>query len=279
MANSAALGLIPSLLGLATSIGTAIPGLKKPKRTKTSQRAALEASGAAGRAAVGASQTGRGASRGLALRSGLRASSEAAKQGAGVAAAAADRDEARFQAELTQRNKRLAQFGGDLASFGSTLGTGIVEARAAKAAEEGGPFALEQTAAAPETSPTARQIGGAGNVVQPSIQELAQQPQQQQLAQGPQQIDQAVPGVPEAPQTQLQGPTFDPVRASLGMSGLDQLEALAPQAEFQLRAQNLALQEAERQGVPISRVLAQLNRQMGNVPQLQDPGELDFEGF
>jgi len=271
--RSAALGLIPGLLGLATSIGTAIPGLKKPKRTRASQKAAQDASSRAAAAAVGGAQTGFGATRGLALRSGLRQASEASRAGASAAAEGALRDEQFNQVVLNQRNKRLAQFGGDLASFGSTLGTGVVEARAAKAAEEGGPFAP-----AAET-PEQIAVGGGGRVALPSIQELAQQPQQQQLAQGPQQVDRTVPGVPEAQQTQLQAPSFDPVRASIGLPQLSELQAIAPQAEFKLRAQNLALQEAERQGVPISRVLAQMNRQMDNVPQLQDPDELDFEGF
>ena len=68
------MGMLPSLIGLGTGIATAIPGLKKPKKTTTSRNAAGEAASSVGRAAVGASQTGFGATRGLNLRTGLRLS-------------------------------------------------------------------------------------------------------------------------------------------------------------------------------------------------------------
>lgn len=275
MANgAAALGLIPSLLGLGASIGTAIPGLRKPKRTGASRKAAQEAASRTAAAAVGGAQTGFGATRGLALRTGLRQASEASRAAAPAAAEAALRDEALFQEQQLRRNQRLAEFGQNLAGFGATLGEQVVEARAAKAEEERTP---EEIAAAMETSPTARQIGGAGNVSMPSIQELAQQQQQQpQLAGGP---TQEVPGVPQAPETQLAQPdlSVDPIRQSLGLPQLNETLQLAPQAEFKLRMQSLAFQEAERQGVDIGRVLAQMNRMTGNIPQLQPPGDLGFE--
>jgi hypothetical protein len=68
---------------------------------------------------------------------------------------------------------------------------------------------------------------------------------------------------------------FDPTRAALGLPQVNELQQIAPELEFKLRMQNMALQEAERQGQPIERVFAQLNRQLGNIPNLQQPGELD----
>ena len=275
MANTAALGLIPSLLGLAVDIGTAIPGLKKPKRTDTSAKAARDASRKSAAAAVGGSQTGFGATRGLALRTGLRQASSASRAGAAEAAQAANADEIRFNQQLIARNQRVADFGQRLGSAGATIGQGVVEAQAAKSAEEeaaavrGG---AQAEAVAPLVTPEARGIDPAtGLEQQEAPTEIAGQEgelTEQEV------IDQTLADANVGP-TKAFSEGFDPTRAALGLPQITELQQIAPELEFKLRMQNMALQEAERQGQPIERVFAQLNRQLGNIPNLQQPGELD----
>lgn len=106
--------LISSLVGLGTKVAGAVPGLKKPKKVNTAKEVAKSATAQFGNA-VGAAQSGHGASRGLALREGLRQGVAAAGEASAKVGMAAQRDVATNQANMDARNERIAAFTGDLA--------------------------------------------------------------------------------------------------------------------------------------------------------------------
>lgn len=262
------------LLGLGASLGAQIPGLKKPKRTNAAQNAVRETSMRAAGAAVGGSQTGFGASRGLALRSGLRAAGNIAREGAAVAGKAAATDEARFQDRTDARNARVAQFGKDVGETGAAIGTGITETRqAAQAEEEAGKQAelqmLQQQAAT--LLPTYAESQG--------IDEATGLPQQQQ-AQELQPMQEipvgAGPGLDDLDEfggheSDLMAPPsieelgMDPALAELGLQDKEVLYSIAPELEAQHRLENLALAEAYRTGANMNRIYARLRR-MQDLP-------------
>jgi hypothetical protein len=258
-------GTIADLAGLATQVGTAIPGLKKARKRDTSRRAAQAGAQATMAGAVGASQTGHGATRGLALREGLRAASQAAVRSADAASTAAAQDEARYVAERDARNQRLAEFGAGVAGMGAQIGQSVAEVkamRAAEAAEAGvAPEAVEQVA---EQAPD----------VQMAQQELQEIP----VGPGPtlEQTDQY--GEPLAgPTMQLAPPTTaqDAYRRALGLPDQPILR-LAPELEYKLRLQNLIVEEADRLGVQTTQILAQALRNANITPDLGEivrPGE------
>jgi hypothetical protein len=253
-------GTIAGLAGLATSIGTAVPGLKKARKRDTSQRAARAGALGAMAGAVGASQTGAGATRGLALREGLRAASQAAVRSADAASTAAAQDEARFVAERDARNERLQSFGQDLAGAAGQIGQGVVDIKAMRAAElqEGG---VDPVAAAK----LAEQA--------PDVQ-AAQEQELQEIPVGPgptlEQTDQFGEPLP-GPTMQLAPPTTaqDAYRRSLGLPDKPILR-LAPELEYKLRLQNLMVEEADRLGIPTTQILAQALRNANISPDLGD---------
>jgi len=266
------------LLGLGASLGAQIPGLKKAKKGNSSASAARQVSMKAAGVAVGASQTGFGASRGLALRSGLRAAGQYVREGAAGAAKGAAADEAQYQADKGARSERLAKFGKDVGEVGATIGTGITESRAAAEAEaaagkQAEMQALEQQAATllptyaesqdinPET--------GLGN----EQQGMTPQPMQElEVGAGPtlDQTDQygdsemdPTAGL-NAPPT-LDEMAMDPALAELGLQDKETLYSIAPELEAQHRLENLALHEAYRTGANMNRIYARLRR-MQDLP-------------
>lgn len=106
--------LISSLVGIGSKVAGAVPGMRKPKKVNTAAEVA-KTSQRQFNAAVGASQTGHGASRGLALREGLRKAADASGNAAAQVGMAAQRDAATNQANTDARNERIAGFTGDLA--------------------------------------------------------------------------------------------------------------------------------------------------------------------
>lgn len=281
MANSKASKAFENLaplLGLGASIGAQIPGLKKPKKTNTASAAARKASMKSAGAAVGASQTGFGASRGLALRSGLRAGAKHAREGAAGAANAAAMDEANFQSQNDARNTRLAQFGKDVGEVGASIGTGITESRQAAAAEEEAGKAAEMAALQQQAAtllPTYAETTGQdpNTGLQQEQPGMTPQPMQElEVGPGPtlEQTDQygdsemdPTAGLTAAPG--LEELAMDPALAELGLQNKETLYSIAPELEAQHRLENLALAEAYRTGANINRIYARLRR-MQDLP-------------
>lgn len=269
------------LFGLAAQIGTAIPGLKKPKKSNAAADAARETSKRAAGAAVGASQTGFGASRGLALRSGLRAASDIAREGAVAAGRAADLDEQRHQKAVAVRNANLATFGKDLAETGASIGQGLVESRTAAEAEKaaGDAKIQELRTKAAGLLPTYGQTMGIDPATGLSTGQTEQaQPQTlegyEEVPTGPgPDLDQMDPNgdpydgevLPEPPT--LAELSLDPALAELGIGEKEALYSIAPELELQHRMENFAADEAYRTGGNLLRVYARVRR-MQNSPAI-----------
>lgn len=264
------------LFGLGAKIGAAIPGLKKPKKSNDSAVAARQTSMRAAGAAVGASQQGFGASRGLALRSGLRAASKIAREGAYGAAVAADADQKRYEKRVDERNTRLSKFGSDLAETGAQVGQGIVESRQARAAAdaEAEKKARElQIQQMQESLPSMEDVLGIDPIT--GIQRGAEPANPQQLnpleeipvgAQGPTLDELDAYGEPTTGGQQIgEVPSIgdlamDPAIAQLGVADKETLYSIAPELELQHRLENFAIDEAYRTGTNMNRIYARLRR-------------------
>jgi hypothetical protein len=260
------------LFGLAASVAGQVPGLKKPRK-RGSEAAARNASMRSAGAAVGASQTGFGASRGLALRSGLRAAAKHARAGAVGAAQGEAADQASYDAEMTSRNARLAQFGKDMGEMAGMVGVGVVESRQAKAAEaEAGQLAEQQALQAQAASlmPTYAEEMGVDPATGLDPQQQGAAPQQlteEPIGPGPtlDQTDQYGDSQFDPMADVLAPPTLeqmslDPALAELGVQNKETLYSIAPELELQHRLENLALDEAYRTGTNINRIYARLRR-------------------
>jgi hypothetical protein len=260
--TSGVLGSLSSLVGLATSIGTAVPGLRKPNKATSSRAAAGEGASAVGRAAVGGAQTGFGATRGLNLRTGLRQASQVAKQTGGTLARAADADEVRFNRQNLLRQERLASFGADSADAAANIGLSIVEAQAAKAAEiEANQDLVAAQPGVPDYQlKMGQELGG-----QPAPQEAPGQFIQDSFQEG-----QPEPGLEGLPPAEID---IDPLDLVLGIPQKEELYLAAPVLEIQHRMENLAIQEAERQGLPIGSIYAKIQR-MQNLPAVRHAQEM-----
>lgn len=271
---------IAPLIGLGANIGAQIPGLKKAKKRNTAQSAVNETSRRAAGAAVGASQTGFGASRGLALRSGLRAASRIAVEGAGVAGRAAAADEASYQEEKNARNERLAQFGKDVGQMGAQIGVGITESRAAEEAEDAEGKAAElkmlqeQAAALLPTYAEQQGIDPITGLPAQTAQQMPEQEPLQEMQVGP------GPGLDELDEYGQHESDFigapdigevsmDPALAELGIADKETLYSIAPELELQHRLENFALDEAYRTGANINRIYARIRR-MQNQPAIDE---------
>jgi hypothetical protein len=264
------------LLGMGASLAAQVPGLKKPRRTNQSQVAARTTSMRGAATAVGASQTGFGASRGLALRSGLRAAAKHTREGAAAAAQGAAVDEQRHVRRVDARNTALGQFGKDVGEMTGMIGTGIVESRQAQAAqEEAGNLAEQQMLQAQAASllPTYAQSQGIDEATG-LPQQAPQQLQEEQVGPGPtlEQTDQYGDSTMDPMYGQLAPPTLeemtmDPALAELGLQDKETLYSIAPELELQHRLENFALDEAYRTGTNINRIYARLRR-MQNQPAI-----------
>lgn len=275
------------LLGLGASLGAQVPGLRKAKKRDTAQKAARDTSMKAAGAAVGASQTGFGASRGLALRSGLRAAANIARQGAFAAQQGAEADEARYVAERDARNQRLAQFGKDVGDMAGQIGTGIVESRQAKEAEAAAGQEAERKLQIQQMQammPSMEDVLGIDPVTGLPAQQAPQEAAPQELQEIPvgagpglDQLDEygePMDGqmLPEPPGLDELG--MDPALAELGIADKETLYSIAPELELQHRLENLALDEAYRTGTNINRIYARLRR-LQNQPAINHTIDLN----
>ena len=250
--------LIPSIVGLGIKTGTAIPGLKKPKRVQAQPIATR-----LGGQILGASQAGHGGSRGLALREGIRGAAQAAGNIAGVQEQANLSREAMYQNQLQQRNQNLATFGTDLAK-------GLGDMAAISIGPKGEPGAgdtafrnanpAEAQAQAMQTLPTAGRPQEAPATLQSSQIGLGQSAGdiagQMQSMQQMGQMPQAAPG----PASNFQ---FDPVSHVLQGSPPRVMPQVEQELAFKLDLQRLALDQAERMGMDIVKSKVLLDKQLG----------------
>lgn len=260
---------IPAAVGLATSLGTSIPGLRKPKKLISGSQAAREVGSRAAGAVQGAASTGFGASRGLAARTGARAAEQQTRAAAEQAGGLALKEGQLHRQNLDARNERLAAFGADLVDTTAQITQGAVEARAAQKALQGEQRIQDAQAAISEQPELAADPTGLGGGAAIGASPAANQAQVQQAQQ--QALATPVPGVTAPAPTPLApvGSAFDMYGASLGMEGIPELK-LAPVLERKLRLTRLASDEANRRGIPLTSVLAQMQRQIGSI-QLTSP--------
>jgi hypothetical protein len=251
--------LLPSLIGMGAKIGGAAAGLKKPKRTNVGGRAAARLASQANAGAVGAAQAGHGASRGLALREGLRSAAVQVGQASGQAADAAQQDEATYQAQLDQRNERIA-------SLTSGIGEGMAQMTQAFIKPEAGEEARSLVHDQPEMQDSATGLDTPAAGVAPSQQALTS------TAEAMADPDGATLGQLEQEfADEASGPTADfkstqALEELLTMAPTTAAPALEADLENRLQAKKLMLQDAERLGYSMDGILASINRQLNLQP-------------
>ena len=273
MANANVSALIPGLLGIGTAIGTAIPGLKKPKRTDASAIAVRDAQAKIGNAAVGASQAGHGASRGLNLREGLRSASALVAKAAGQGAAAAHQDEVRYNDQMTARNERLAQFGGGISDKVGAMAQALIKPEDKDATLQGQPEQQENltgleapSAGVPDTGPAlTSSTEGLQDPNGPTLDDLeAEFAAEEQKALTPDELRQMAEQDGAGPAARFQSrAAFDEVHAAAPTTAAPEIEA---DLENRLQAKRLMLQDAERYGIILSEVYAPINRKFNLKP-------------
>ncbi len=272
---------IPSMIGMATTIGSAIPGLKKPKRTKSSQAAAQRAQADVQKAAIGAANTGRGSNRGLQIRSGLRAASQAALDSGGGMAQAADLDEQRFQGQMDTRNENLKNFGADVGAGAAAMTQAALspETKSLKTGAVGMTKDANSKSAftqAEQTLPTEDRPQGSGISGEDDGESEAIQQEVKTL-------------MKNAQLAQDDDPRFSGPNANFATQDrLDQLRAKSPTVaspqieaglEFRLRAQKMMRQDAERMGMNLETIYPMISRQMQLKPGqgLSNPLGISFQ--
>lgn len=276
MANANTSALIPGLLGIGTAIGTAIPGLKKPKRTTASGDVVTKLQASVGNAAVGASQAGHGASRGLNLREGLRSASALVASAAGQGAAAAHMDETRFNDQMSARNERLAQFGGGISDKVGAMAQALIKPEDKdKDWGEGGVTGTQKSvtglgprggAAMPDTAPAlTSHTEGLQDPNGPTLDDLEEQfAAEEHKALTPDELQQMADQDGAGPSARFQSrAAFDEVHADGPTTAAPEIEA---DLDNRLQAKRLMLQDAERLGIILSEVYAPINRRFNLKP-------------
>jgi hypothetical protein len=248
--------LVTSIGGLGATIAGAVPSLKKPKRRNSSAKAAAQASAQVQKAAIGAAGTGAGSSRGLALRSGLRAASQAALESGGAMAAAANADETRFQAQVANRNKAIS----GIANAGAE-GLAQVSQSLIRPQEDDDGLDFESSAVGdPFADDPSEFISSVKGQDPEGLAGADTLPTEQPGEEAP--ID------AEANQQMVQEGVvdFDPVEEAVATHRGGFTPEIETQLEMKLQMKSLMLQEAERQGITIDSVLAKINRGLGLQP-------------
>jgi hypothetical protein len=233
----------------------AIPGLKKPKK----QNVRPLASRTAGQI-VGGAQAGQGATRGLALLSGLRQAGESLGQLSETQYRADIAMEQQYQNSLQARNERFAQFGQNLARGLGDMSAGLIKPKAeAQDLSYGGATGYPQY---PEA--------GAGTVTETPTQQALPAPGQGMVQETPGAM-QAAPQQQQTAPSPAGGPSASfQYRPDAGV--YSQAPSIDPNVEQalmdQLHMKELILSNAARLGINPLRVVARTNRLL----QLQ-PGQ------
>ncbi|MDH3954188.1 MAG: hypothetical protein OEV03_08225 [Gammaproteobacteria bacterium] len=259
--------LVSSIVGLGAKTAGAIPGMKKPKRPNTAREVAKTAGSQFGKA-VGAAQSGHGASRGLALREGLRQGMQAVGKTSQAVGAAAQADEQEFQRRTELRNQNIANFTGDLAKgFGDMAAAQIgpkgadAPGTAAVGMKSGKGTALEQAKQTlPGAEPDQASVLDSGDLGVGAEDILADiKMAQEKSALGAEMDDPAIVGPTAAFQ---QNPTTKLIESAPPRVMPEIEQALADK----LHMKELALAEAERLGLGLDVIIPRINRRLGLRP-------------
>jgi hypothetical protein len=155
----------------------------------------------------------------------------------------------------------LAEFGGDLADMGANIGQSVIEAKAARDAELAANAEMIAGLEEPQFD-----LGGG-----PLLDPQGADAQAQQLSQGePQQVASPQGPLPEqgGPELRQAAASIDPLEAFYGVPSKETIYRAAPELQLQHTLENLALQEAERQGLPLARIYARIQR-LQNLPAIR----------
>lgn len=271
--------ILPTILGIGAKIGTAIPGLKKPKRDTRGSREASKYLHKASAQAAGTAAGGFGASRGLALREGLRAGTEIAREGAAAVGATAFAESQAFEGQKDARNERLGAFGGDLAAGAASMTQALIDPADKKADDS----AVGMTRDANSASALTQAEQTLPGAVPDEASNLGTDPEtiaiQQEVAAIQQNADMA-----ENDDPRVSGPSAD-------FATTNRLEELrtkaptvaAPQIEAmlhnRLRAKKLMYQDAERMGMNLESIIPMINTQLSLQPgqSLSNPMGLSLD--
>lgn len=251
--------LISSLAGVGTKLGTSIPGLKKVKRNDRASAEVRKAQNAVAGAAVGGSQTGHGASRGLALREGLRSAAQLVGQASAAGAGAARADENAYQEQKNQRNARLADFGGDLAKGLGDVAGSVIRPKSGETSEE-------TVASQPEMLTDDTGLGGAAGIADGPGADAAVQEQQQLIDQSAQELDDFRAKAdavgtedPGGPRAAFQ---VDPTTKLIESAPPSVQPELEQQLMDRFHMKELALAEGERLGLAMEEMLPRITRKL-----------------
>lgn len=263
--NSLISSLLPSLIGLGAKVGTAVPGMRKAPKQNTAREVAKTAGAQFGKA-VGAAQAGHGASRGLALREGLRRGTEAVGQVSAQVGRAAAVDQATNTQNEIARRERIASFGSDLAKgIGDMAAMGIAPKKATPGQKQ---EALDTVAEQPELGSDPTGLAGPGAGV-PSIEQQQAVDQQAFIDDAATRLEdfklqREEAGIP-GPEEMTKAPT-----AQLIEEAYQQAPQVAAEVERELdqrhSMKSLMLSEVERLGLSLETMVPRINRRLGLNP-------------
>jgi hypothetical protein len=268
--------LIPGLLGTAVQAGMAIPGLKKPKK----QNVRPLASRTAGQI-VGGAQAGQGATRGLALLSGLRQAGESLGQLSETQYRADIAMEQQYQDSLQARNERFAEFGQNLAKGLGDMSATMLKAK--KTEDEKAKENTDKYSYGGTTGYTGYPQAGAGTVTETPVQQALPAPGQGMVQETPEAMMAGMQQQQAAP-SPAGGPSAAPqYRPDAGV--YSQAPSIDPNVEQalmdQLHMKELILSNAARLGINPLRVVARTNRLLQLQPgqNVTNPYGVSFDNF
>jgi len=271
-----AFGAIGPLTGLAGTVASAVPGLKKPKKSNV-----RVSSLPAAQAALATAAQGYGVGRGGATLQALRAAGRGGQLVASQQLAAQSQNEANNINQDNARNRRIQEFGLSTARGVADLGVGLVDAANARKAERLAQQkeSYTQPDQAQPAGSTGAMIQGAlggeqdtldGAVEPPPLDDLLQNPevQQQQILSSLQAEMQGITGE----QMRNRSEALNQARAINGMPPLDGLADLAPDLEFRNKMINFGIEEIHKRGLSALNSLAPLSRALGtDLTQILNP--------
>jgi len=259
--------LIPAIVGLGTKVGTAIPGLRKPPKVKAEPQA-TRLSGQI----LGAAQSGYGASRGLALRSGLRQAAQAVGNIAGVESQAALAAQQANEKNRMARAERIGQFGTDLAKgLGDMAAISIGPKSKSDLQDTNRPEVdVSPSGFGTPYEPTAMEQSTGLDVLEKDMAAQEQVDQQAFMDDAAQRLQdfrlkREAAGI-SAPEAAFQP---DPT-SKLIDEAYNQRPDIAPEVEkelaYNLQMKKLMLAEAERKGMSLAEMVPRVNRRLGLAP-------------
>ena len=276
--SAKAFSAITPLLGLGGVVAGAVPGLRKPERSKVRVSAAPVAE-----AAMGTAAQGHGVGRGGAYLQSLRAAGRAGQLVAGQQLAAQTTNERINMAADERRSQRVEQFGKDVAGMTGDLGVGLVDAANARKAERLGAQGDELTRGgtsttgqppAPGQNAIADAYGGSGEGgIEAEAMPLEDAIENPEIQQG-QALASLQAELADIESTQIRNRTeaINQARAINGSRPLDGLSEIAPDIEYRNRVINFGIDELDKRGLSLLNSLAPMARVMGtDLTQILNP--------